>query len=294
MIAAGAPLRALFFVSWACTTCGLLCFPLLPPPVRKPPRALAALAWEQGLRTLWAELRGMYSAAKSHTLVVWSIWWVVGVSTNQIFSNYFQTQIYTVRHDAPFGLVEALMELASTAASAAASHRAFANGQSSTSTALGTSVLWAALCLASVVFAEAAFAGRLLLVCAANVAMAAVYALQEAVASASIARAASTEHPDGRFAMLFTLNSLAGLALATVVQAVSSSGQVGDVRTRGYYLLAFAQEVTLVLVLLACFRRRRGERKAEHDDSPEAYSATSPMIDEAEFEKPLTGHDRPR
>ena len=63
-----------------------------------------------------------------------------------------------------------------------------------------------------------------------------------------------------------------------VWQAIFSSGLVGSVHTRGYYLLAFGQEAVLVLVLMLCFRWRP---RSSSRHVPASDDVASPMLDDA-------------
>lgn len=101
----GAPLVNLFYVSWAFTTVGLLCFFWMPDPVRPAPPSLVSVMRERGLREGCQKLGKMYSA---RVVVMWSFWWFFGNCVHLIIGNYFQTQFKQIdRHTKMFGYFEA-------------------------------------------------------------------------------------------------------------------------------------------------------------------------------------------
>ena len=103
-----------------------------------------------------------------------------------------------------------------------------------------TSALMGALYVGCALFAET---GSLWAPFALNVGAAALYALQLAAGSARLAAGLRS----ARYALLFSCNTLAGLAAAALAQAVGAGVGLG---ANGYYLVAAAAQVAVAAAAL--------------------------------------------
>jgi MFS family permease len=102
-------LQVLFYISWTCTSLGLLSFVyFVPHPTKKAPAALSQIMLTKGARGVADELSVLYSMPRMKILL---LWWVVAFSSNNIFGNYFQNLLLDLDPNADFGVVEALMGL---------------------------------------------------------------------------------------------------------------------------------------------------------------------------------------
>ena len=233
--ALAADLRPLFIASCATTTLGLGAFFLLPPPRRAPPPSLASVLRGEGARGAWAALSGLWATASSRR---WLAWWVCASAGATLVGNYFQLQLAAVSVETPFGLLEAGMEVGLAVGAAAA--RCLGGRAGRPAFLVVTSALMGALYVGCALFAEA---GSLWAPFALNVGAAALYALQLAAGSARLAAGLRS----ARYALLFSCNTLAGLAAAALAQAVGAGVGLG---ANGYYLVAAAAQVAVAAAAL--------------------------------------------
>eukprot|EP00052_Salpingoeca_macrocollata_P016259 m.130633 g.130633 ORF g.130633 m.130633 type:complete len:437 (-) comp19989_c0_seq4:42-1352(-) len=260
--AAGQHLRILFFVSWGFTSLGVAVFVLaLPQQVNPPVLSLFRVWREEGWRVCAADVVAMYQEG---TVLVWSVWWSLGFGAAYIAGNYYQTQFSDIDEQGSFGTVELVMELCATAAALAPlllpvrnagqgwlrpSVNVWIVGTTSLvqaalyvlSTRVQSSVYW------SYCFQTAAFA---------------VYSFQYALASLAIARSISSP----RYAFVFVLNTFVALGIITIAQAICAHYAVD---TAGYFHLAAALDVAIVVVLLVLPHWRRRTLARSGSDSPE-------------------------
>ena len=104
------PLRALFYLSWAATSLGMLGFALLPPSIHAAPPSIAALLRRRGPRAVVAELRELFAPSRVR---LWLLWWALGYASHHVLGNYLQMQLMqhaTQAQHAAYGYVEAGLE----------------------------------------------------------------------------------------------------------------------------------------------------------------------------------------
>ena len=236
----------LFYLSWATTTLGLALFVLaVPPPRLRPPPSLFSLLREpDGLQRAAAEMRALY-APKEVRLA--SLWWVCGGAAMSLAFNIFQTYFYLIDADAPFGAIEGALEAIQAGGAALVALPTLAAVVTRRPAALlGGTAAAAAAGIALGCLAGGAGSALFWVVAPVTAAMG-LNGAQEAIASAAIAtaisRAAAAEGkregggPAGageggagegageqRFAMVFPLNLLASLLLASLLQLGCAEG----------------------------------------------------------------------
>ena len=244
----------LFYLSWATTTLGLALFVLaVPPPRLRPPPSLFSLLREpDGLQRAAAEMRALY-APKEVRLA--SLWWVCGGAAMSLAFNIFQTYFYLIDADAPFGAIEGALEAIQAGGAALVALPTLAVVVTRRPAALlGGTAAAAAAGIALGCLAGGAGSALFWVVAPVTAAMG-LNGAQEAIASAAIAtaisRAAAAEGkregggPAGageggageeageeagegageqRFAMVFPLNLLASLLLASLLQLGCAEG----------------------------------------------------------------------
>ena len=103
LVSLGSPIRPLFFLSWGCTSAGLLSLVLLPPSLTQrrgataadgtAPPSVATIAPSAALKEVW---QAFSTAGPSSALSIWSMWWVFGAACSQIFMNYYQVRYSVV------------------------------------------------------------------------------------------------------------------------------------------------------------------------------------------------------
>ena len=104
------PLRALFYLSWAATSLGMLGFALLPPSIHAAPPSIAALLRRRGPRAVVAEVRELFAPSRVR---LWLLWWALGYASHHVLGNYLQMQLMqhaTQAQHAAYGYVEAGLE----------------------------------------------------------------------------------------------------------------------------------------------------------------------------------------
>jgi len=235
----------LFYLSWATTTLGLALFVLaVPPPRLRPPPSLFSLLTEpDGLRRAAAEMRALYAPREVRLA---SLWWVCGGAAMSLAFNIFQTYFYLIDADAPFGAIEGALEAIQAGGAALVALPALAVVVTRRPAALlGGTAAAAAAGIALGCLAGGAGSALFWVVAPVTAAMG-LNGAQEAIASAAIAtaisRAAAAEGKgegggpagagDGgageggeqRFAMVFPLNLLASLLLASLLQLGCAEG----------------------------------------------------------------------
>lgn len=265
------PLQSLFYISWAMTTAGVVCFALLLPPMRKDhtqPPSLARLLLERGWRPALADLRQLYTPLP---VQLWSVWWLLAFGTNNIIGNYYQNQIYNLDKDSPLGWVEVCMETASTLGALLPALILASLLPRSLALAMGAAAACGSLYLAIVLAPHSLWCSY---VC--NVAAVAVYSFAYATASAACASSLGS----GRYALLFATNSFVSLGIATAAQA---AGAANGLSTDAYYRLAAGSEYLLLLALAAwawVTRRRHLHAAAalSWSSSPTAASQRQPLL----------------
>ena len=232
--ALAADLRPLFIASCATTTLGLGAFFLLPPPRRAPCRRSRRSSAARA-RAVRGPCERVWATASSRR---WLAWWVCASAGATLVGNYFQLQLAAVSVETPFGLLEAGMEVGLAVGAAAA--RCLGGRAGRPAFLVVTSALMGALYVGCALFAEA---GSLWAPFALNVGAAALYALQLAAGSARLAAGLRS----ARYALLFSCNTLAGLAAAALAQAVGAGVGLG---ANGYYLVAAAAQVAVAAAAL--------------------------------------------
>ena len=63
----------LFYFSWLTSSLGLLCFALLPPPVRQPPPSLASHLWVHGPRSTLGKVASLWASFESQRWLAWYV-----------------------------------------------------------------------------------------------------------------------------------------------------------------------------------------------------------------------------
>lgn len=229
----------LFYVSWACTTCGLLCFAML---VRRPQRptpvSLASLLRVEGLSHSWKILTEMYSNWPTQQ---WTLWWIFGYSANYMIGNYYQNQFTDVDPNAEMGVATIGMEACSIAGSLAAlaASRSYVNVSSAI-------ICISALAIASLYLlttrspVNATISG----VAVANAFAFGIASFQVSAGSSVVATCAK----DPRYSILFTVNVTLAFLWATILQAI---GTATNLTTNGYFLLSAGNQAFLALIM-AC------------------------------------------
>ena len=236
----------LFYLSWATTTLGLALFVLaVPPPRLRPPPSLFSLLREpDGLQRAAAEMRALY-APKEVRLA--SLWWVCGGAAMSLAFNIFQTYFYLIDADAPFGAIEGALEAIQAGGAALVALPTLAAVVTRRPAALlGGTAAAAAAGIALGCLAGGAGSALFWVVAPVTAAMG-LNGAQEAIASAAIATAisraaaaegkgegggpagageggAGEEAGEQRFAMVFPLNLLASLLLASLLQLGCAEG----------------------------------------------------------------------
>ena len=236
----------LFYLSWATTTLGLALFVLaVPPPRLRPPPSLFSLLREpDGLQRAAAEMRALY-APKEVRLA--SLWWVCGGAAMSLAFNIFQTYFYLIDADAPFGAIEGALEAIQAGGAALVALPTLAVVVTRRPAALlGGTAAAAAAGIALGCLAGGAGSALFWVVAPVTAAMG-LNGAQEAIASAAIATAisraaaaegkgegggpagageggAGEEAGEQRFAMVFPLNLLASLLLASLLQLGCAEG----------------------------------------------------------------------
>jgi hypothetical protein len=178
----------------------------------------AAAAWPLG--RAWAHLKWMGRTAwRSYAdaeIRAWSCWWVGAFAANFIFGNYYQTLLVHFYKDAPYGLLEMLLELGALLGAASASWPWLQRRAATHPSAVMAlcSLLSAACCgLATLDWPSPAM--LFLLVVGEGLGMASLFAL----ASAAIAKRLRHRY----YAVTFGANMLLALGLSTAAIGVTSA-----------------------------------------------------------------------
>eukprot|EP00047_Mylnosiga_fluctuans_P014205 m.36396 g.36396 ORF g.36396 m.36396 type:complete len:458 (+) comp5386_c0_seq1:56-1429(+) len=233
----GDNLVVLFYLSWAFISLAIVAFlVLLPPQLQAPPPSLVSLLRTEGPRRVYEQARELYS---SPTVLFLSLWWIAGMCTYSILVNYYQTQFSDIDPDGQFGTVEVVIEVGDAAAAlvaGAAVVQAIARQRVIsvfvlTSVAVGL-LLYLSTRLQASVFYSYAF----------NILWMALYTFQQAVAAALIALHTKSR----RYAILFTIDTLLALALASILQAIGTAMML---TTSGYFLVGAIVQAALVAAL---------------------------------------------
>mmetsp|Transcript_15014 Transcript_15014/g.19473 ORF Transcript_15014/g.19473 Transcript_15014/m.19473 type:complete len:471 (+) Transcript_15014:126-1538(+) len=262
-------LRTLFFFSWGFTTLGVCAFTLLPYPKsnRLIDQSFTQLWVKNGPSAVLSDVSSIYHdagqrvkrSAFASPLAIWSVWWVMGTVTSQIFINYQQNFVYVSDAHAPFGLIEVIMELGQAVIicfplishthghSDSDTNSDTFSIKSSASSVMITSAMWASVCFFSI--SLWGWPPPLWVTCLASVLLSALLGLQQAVASLSMANSAHSPDSDKepRYAMVFSLTSLIGLILVATGQWIASQN---NVKTLGYMLLAGAHEAIVIPLIV--------------------------------------------
>lgn len=252
----GDDLRPLFYISWAATTAGVVCFAFLPPGrAARPPAVLKRLGERGGARWAWGELRALYGAPEVRK---WSAWWATGYGAGVLLLNYYQTQMYLVSPATKFGLMEAAIEAAALLGALAP-----LAGPLHLLKPAERALLPSALAFVASVALILAFWGGVGIAVsfACNVAAIAAFTFQYCIAQASIAAALDSE----RVALVFAANSFAALALLAAVQAAVAAAAPARLLTLAMYAAALALQAAVLLPAAACVAAaafRRGKRAA--------------------------------
>ncbi|KNC51605.1 solute carrier family 19 [Thecamonas trahens ATCC 50062] len=230
-----APLAHLFYASLLFTSCGTASLFLLPSPRAALPPSVFSLA--RGLRTALSAIAALYD----HAVVrAWSLWWIAVYGAHYVIGNYYQTQFSDIRphDDKAYGAVEMIIEAGSTLASGLPLVLAAASlASASTTAALGS------LLLSGCYFASTRLTSSVYYSFAFNTAAITAFAGLYAVASNAIGRVhggsdVDSDAPlvaDPHYAVVFALNTLVALGLATIGQA---TGVHAGYHTNDYYVLA--------------------------------------------------------
>jgi len=231
----GQHLNDYFYISWACTSIGLLCFVcFFPAPRHAPPASVISVMRREGFSLLGEVMKQAYGSLDS---AVWSVWWVSGgVAMPYIVSNLYQSQFQHRSSDGPVCLPAFFMQLLSICgailpAKFVGQKRTVVIGSASCA-ALGA--LYLITTLETSLWAS--------YIC--NTLAVAIYNCQYAYAAAAIARGSSNE----RYAIVFSTNQFAALGVATVVSAVGSSFSL---HTDEYFCIAAGVEGGLAILLCA-------------------------------------------
>ena len=226
------PLLRLFYLSLAFTTMGVLCFVfLLPKPRHKAPASLARMVLEDGPRLALRQLRDLYNMR----VLQWTLWWLLGYSMQQIIANYYAVQFTDRDQGGAFGVVELIMEIGAALGSIVPSLVRASLDPWTTPVLLATSVIKGVVWLLTTVVMTALASYSF------NTAAFAINAFQEATGSAVIA--SSLRH--SRYAVVFTANAFAALAISSVVLAL---GTATNLTTDGYFRLCAIVQFTFVAV----------------------------------------------
>ena len=209
-----ADLTPLFYLSWLFTSLGTLAFLLLPPPIRKPPPALAHELLRHGPRATLRELVTLYRPRETHT---WLVWWCLGVSGQAIVLNYFQLQLSETSETTAYGLLEAAVEMALVVGSLLAAPLAQSIRQRPAAFIAASSAGRAAA------YALAAWGASRrweVLPWVMNVAAAALCSMQQAAGSAIVAKSLVGSN---RYALLFSVNTLLANGVAAAMGNVGAA-----------------------------------------------------------------------
>eukprot|EP00050_Salpingoeca_kvevrii_P011102 m.12729 g.12729 ORF g.12729 m.12729 type:complete len:915 (-) comp3257_c0_seq2:161-2905(-) len=243
---AGDHLRVLFYISWGCTTLGLVFFVvLLPKQRRQPPVSLARVVLQRGISATWAEVRLMYSSGL--TVILWTLWWIFGFGAAKMINNYYQNQFLEIDPNiTQLGTIEAIMEVVAVLGSLVPlAMRSMQPGQHF------DAAHWSALFLFVSSFVQGAayllstmLQSSVYYSFAFNIIALGLFALQYALGTALIALCISSP----RYVLVFALNSFVAFGLSTAVQAVAANLSA---ITNTYYYIATAEEAVLVVAVLA-------------------------------------------
>ena len=241
VLVAHVSLRALFYMSWASASVGLLLFLAFFPGVTQPaPPSLFAVVGGAGggLRGGWRSLCGVYTELYGPLPVqMWTVWWVAGYSgAFALIGNYYQNQLLEINPNGDFGYAAAAIE------AVAASGALLSAAAPEVLRRAGAHVLIVG-CVVSGVTAYLSttvesFTASMLL----NAVSYGLLSLQLAVAEISISHAIAATR---RYSLVFATNAFCGRAVAVVVVKVLSSREA---RTTAFYYAAIVQ-----LLLAAAF-----------------------------------------
>ncbi len=232
----GDGLAWLFYASLAFTALGGLCLALFPPELVPPPPSIFSLArGPGGAAAVARELRILFEVP---TVQTWSLFWLFGLASALLALNYYQTQLYLIDPETPFGLAEAAIEAAAVAGALGPVAPWLRLSLDSPASLLGgTALLEGALYLGTLADRRSVW---LALVCNC-LAIGFFYVLYTA------AQAAIAAHlPSKRLSIVLTCNTFGALLLLSAVQAVASSARL---KTSGYYVVAAGLQAALALAV---------------------------------------------
>lgn len=241
-----ADVTPLFYISWATCTVGLVAFALLPTPARALPRSLAHSLWHAGARSTCSSVLALWS---SHTALLWLLWWLLSASGNLIVLNYFQLQLLAVSEDAPFGLLEALVEAGLVVGALGAWPLQRLATRHPIILVVVTSLLRSIALGGAVVGASC---GSVWLPFLLNVCASLVFGVQDAAGRSLLA--AATESPE-KMPLLLSANTLVANGVAAALSSAAGAGWSAN----DYFVAAAAMQAALA-VAAPCFRQRGGGR----------------------------------
>jgi len=191
-------MSGLFYLSWGFTSLGTFIFVLFSPaPIHEAPESLVTLARSRGLMAVVDTVRAMYSES---LVLLWSLWWLMGLGSHNMIANYYQTQFAeidpSIGHS--LGYVEFIMMLVSACAAMLPNAVAQALIRHSLLIILTSSALMGFLYYAATVWQSSIYYSY-----AFNISAISLYSFQYAAGSSVIA----AQMHDQRYAILFTANS---------------------------------------------------------------------------------------
>ena len=232
----GDGLAWLFYASLAFTALGGLCLALFPPELAPPPPSIFSLArGPGGAAAVTRELRSLFEVP---TVQTWSLFWLFGLASALLALNYYQTQLYLIDPETPFGLAEAAIEAAAVAGALGPVAPWLRLSLDSPASLLGVTALLEGLLYLGTLAVRRSVWPALACNC---LAIGMFYVLYTA------AQAAIAAHlPRKRVSIVLTGNTFGALLLLAAVQAVASSARL---RTSGYYIVAAGLQAALALAV---------------------------------------------